>query len=622
MRGKSLANWLPRRAAGPAWIFPLIIGAITMAAPWLGLPPTWIRQVILISILSLVVAGLNLTFGFAGEFILGQVALFAAGAYVAGILAVHGWDATLTIPAAGIVAALLGLVTALAGLRLGGWGLAMSSFFLVILVPDVVQLFQGQTGGLVGLLGIPVPKLLGQPLTNRGYYLLVTGVLLVVIAIFRNYVLSPHGSALRVLRESPVLAASVGLDVYRVKVVVCVLGAIPAGLAGGLYAYLDQYITPSYFDLTLAITFIAASVLGGSESIYGAIAGSAILQLGPMQVTAFQSYALIAYGALLVVGGVAFSGGIAGLLRRAMRAGAQRLGFQASGEAVQFEDAPSIVEAVDDAGRSSLDPIPGETLIVDKAVKEFAGLRALAGVSITAKPGQVTSLVGANGSGKTTLLNLVSGFYRPSAGSIVLGGTRLDELSASGISRRGVGRTFQTPIVPRGLSTLEAVASARYHDSYVGTLPTVLRLPRFRKKQRADVHAAREALGVVGLSHAQHLPAQSLALGSRRLLEVARALAADPRLLLLDEPASGLDVHEVAALARIIRRLADAGVTVLLVEHNFRLVCDVSDKIYVLEFGNVLAEGTSMEIQRDERVQRSYLGTSDQVSLDPIREPE
>ena len=277
MRGKSLANWLPRRAASRRGL-PLIIGAITMAAPWLGLPPTWIRQVILISILSLVVAGLNLTFGFAGEFILGQVALFTAGAYVAGILAVHGWDAALTIPAAGIVAALLGLVTALAGLRLGGWGLAMSSFFLVILVPDVVQLLRPD-----GLPGRPSRHPRSQavgPAPNQSRLLPA-----------RHRCPSRghrHFSQLRTVAPWKRPAGSSGKPCpgciggpgrLRVKVVVCVLGAIPAGLAGGLYAYLDQYITLSVFDLTLAITFIATSILGGSESIYGAIAGSAILQL-------------------------------------------------------------------------------------------------------------------------------------------------------------------------------------------------------------------------------------------------------------------------------------------------------------------------------------------------------
>ena len=287
-----------------AWIFPLIIGAITMrplarvashvdpsSDPYLD--P------------DLVVAGLNLTFGFAGEFILGQVALFAASAYVAGILAVHGWDATLTIPAAGIVAALLGLVTALAGLRLGGWGLAMSSFFSSSSYQTwcscskarrvAWSAFSASRSQAVG----PAPnqsRLLpaSHRCPSRGHRHFSQ---LRTVAPWKR----PAGSS-----GKPCPGCIGGPGRLPGEGSRFVLGAIPAGLAGGLYAYLDQYITPSYFDLTLAITFIAASVLGGTESIYRAIAGSAILQLRTYAVTAFQSYALIAYGALLVVGGVAF----------------------------------------------------------------------------------------------------------------------------------------------------------------------------------------------------------------------------------------------------------------------------------------------------------------------------
>jgi branched-chain amino acid transport system permease protein len=227
---------------------------------------------------------------------------------------------------------------------------------------------------------------------------------------------------------------------------------------------------------------------------------------------------------------------------------------------------------------------------------------------LIARSGEVTGLVGPNGSGKTTLLNLISGLYRANGGDVTLGDHELAGVAPHRVARLGVARTFQTPVVPIGMTCLEVVASGRYSIDGANMLATVLRLPSWRRANRSRRAVALDMIALVGLQGLADQPASGLPLGSRRLVEVARALASRPRLLLLDEPASGLDEGEVDELAAVIRRVADAGATVLLVEHNFRMVCEVSDHIYVLESGRLLAHGTPEEIQHNEAVAASYLG--------------
>ena len=310
----------------PSWTFPLALAVVVVPLPQLGVNQIVQRQIILTAILALVVSGLNLSLGYAGELALGSAAVYAAGAYVSGYLGVHGQtDILLQLAVSGAIALLVGLITGIPGLRLGNWSLAMTSFFLVLIVPDLVSLFPAQTGGLAGLAGIGFPTLFGRQLGQDGFYLVVTIVALAWLLVLRNLVLSRHGTALRVLRQSPVLAASSGISVYRLKLTAYAVGAIPAGFAGTLFANLDHYISPDAFSFSLAISILAASILGGSMSVYGAVAGAAIMQLGPMESTSFQEYALVAYGAFLILGGVALSGGLAGICRRAWSLASRRL---------------------------------------------------------------------------------------------------------------------------------------------------------------------------------------------------------------------------------------------------------------------------------------------------------
>jgi branched-chain amino acid transport system permease protein len=355
----------------PSWTVPLVLAIVVVLAPQLGLSQSIQRQIILTAILALVVSGLNLSLGYAGELALGGAAVYAVGAYMSGYLGVHGHtDLLLQLAVSGAIALVAGLITGIPGLRLGNWSLAMTSFFLVLIVPDLVSLFPGQTGGLVGLAGIGFPTLFGRQLGQDGYYVFVTVVAALWLVIMRNLVTSRHGIAFRVLRQSPVLAASSGISVYRLKLTAYAVGAIPAGFAGTLFANLDHYISPDAFNFSLAVSILAASILGGSMSVYGAVAGAAIMQFGPMESTSFQQYALVVYGAFLIVGGVVLSGGLAGICRRLSRRAWARAEPRLA--AAGWLPPPVPRPAAAEAGVAAL---PGAGLAASGVSKSFSGWR-------------------------------------------------------------------------------------------------------------------------------------------------------------------------------------------------------------------------------------------------------
>jgi branched-chain amino acid transport system permease protein len=585
--------------------------ALWTLAPWLGVSEYWVIQLLLIGVLALIVSGLNLSYGYAGELSLGQVAMYAVGAYLSGYMALHGLnDFALTLLCAAVAACLVGLLSGIPGLRLGGWSLAMVSFFLVLLVPDVVSLLPGETGGYTGMYGIPDPKLFGYQLSPHAFYVASIVVVLLWLLVMRNLVTSRHGDALRVLRESPVLARSMGMSVFRTKLFAYALGAVPAGMAGTIFAYQERFVGPDTFSFSFSVAIIAASILGGAESVYGAAVGGALLEVGPLQANLFENYSLLVYGAFLVVGGVLLRGGLARLGRMA----SSRLIFAMTREGMT-------VEAV--SGRGSpiqqeldLGPLPGERLSVSGAVMTFGGVTALDSVDLTAEPGKITAIIGSNGSGKTTLLNVVSGLLHPVSGEVWLGDRRIDRLQAHQIARSGVSRTFQTPLIPRSMSCAAAVSVARYVRPRLGILPAILRSSGSRRIHHSDRREAARFLDALGLGDLMDVEATQLPLGRRRLVELARALITQPSLLLLDEPASGLERSEVSVLGTVLRAVASAGVTVVLVEHNFRFVMDIADSVCVLDRGDVIAVGSPAEVESNPAVIASYLGG--EIELQPI----
>jgi branched-chain amino acid transport system permease protein len=607
-----LRTVLPRLGVVVTW---LLVTLFVVMLPSMGLGPFEMRQVVLVAIMALIVSGVNLSFGYAGELALGQAAIYAAGAYVTAYVTVNYVnDALVTLLLSAVVALGIGLITGIPGLRLGGWLLAVASFFLVLMVKPVLNIIGDPVGGYEGFTGIPYPVVLGTELDARGHFVLTVLVTSVWFAAFRNLVTSLHGNALRVLKTSTILAESLGISRFRLKLKAYALGAVPAGMAGTLTAYLDGYIAPQSFGLDFAISVLAAAILGGATSVYGAFFGAAIIVLVPLHLTAFREYAFLAYGVMLILGGVFLRSGLVGIVRYGWRrAGVGRRLHRASGTAAAEDATPSSVE---------VEPIAGEPLVVRDVSKRFGGNQALDGVSFRAEPGQVTALIGPNGSGKTTLLNMVSGFYAVDDGTISIGDRDVTALGPAAVSRAGVGRTFQTPLVPEDMTVRDVVITGLYTERGHSMPAAVLRTPGYeRARRRNQERADRVMAGLELLDHADK-QASSLALGTRRMLELARVLAGAKSVVLLDEVASGLDEHEVAELAQAVRRLRAAGATVVLVEHNFSLVQQVADQVVVLADGRLIATGRPAEVAADEQVMALYLGEGAHISGTRARDLE
>lgn len=591
------------RGYGMRMLPALTVGLIAIA-PLVGAVDAYIaRLIMLTAIMSLMVSGLNLVLGYAGQFAVSQVAVYALGAYGAAYLSVHAGidDALVALVAVSLAAVALGLITGIPSLRLEGWGLAMATFFLVLIVPNVVEVLSDWTGGALGT-SVPTPTLFGAELSQTGFYLLLVTVTTCWFVFVRNLVLSRRGHVLLAIRESPILAASLGYSVYRTKLLVYVLSAIPAGLAGAMLAWLDGYLAPESFTFSVALQVLAASVIGGTRSIYGALIGAGIVVVGLAELAAFDSLLMIMWGSFLIVTGVLFSGGISGLTLRMVR----RLGHRT---APPGDDAQSAARAAVDARDFGTSPtIEQEPLVIAGLNKRFGGNVAVHDVSLRAEPAEVTAFIGPNGSGKTTLLNLVNGFYQPDSGSVSLGELRLSGQSADKVARAGVVRTFQTPLMPEGINVRDFVALARTGSRGRSLLATILRLPAYRRARREDASAVAWALDQLDLRSIASEQVADLPLGTRRMVEMARVLVSGARLVLLDEVGSGLDAGELVRLGEAVDLVRGTGATVVLVEHNLPFVLETADRVHVLSSGALLASGTPEEIQADPSVLAEYTG--------------
>jgi branched-chain amino acid transport system permease protein len=430
------------------------------------------------------------------------------------------------------------------------------------------------------------------------------------------------------MRDDSLAAAHMGVEVPIYRMLSFVIAACYAGVAGALYAGLIRYVSPDTFNMGIMFLLLAMVIVGGRDNLYGAALGAGVLILVREQFEGFQKYQQLAYGLLIVVMVVAAPEGLAGLLRRIWTRGRQALpGVRVSAaeaDAALDEDeadglgvdagpaAPSAPPAV---GRNGDGPVPsrGEApaLEIDEVSKRFKGLQALDRVSLAVAPGAIHGIVGPNGSGKTTLFNIATGVYEPSGGEIRVFGRRASGRAAYRVCRLGVARTFQTLRLFGSLTVRENVMVALDRARPTAMWRYLLTPWAFGPWERRLRSEADELLAHLRLSGVADFKATNLPYGQQRLVEIARALATQPRVLLLDEPAAGLSSAEMADLRQLVRRIRDSGITVVLIEHNMGLVMTLCDTVTVLASGRVLAEGEPDAVTRDRGVIESYLGDAD-----------
>lgn len=551
-------------------------------------------------IYMIVAMGLNFVAGYAGQTSLAQGALVAIGAYAAALLMVKlqlsFWIAA---PLAMVLTSAVGALIALPAMRLSTWYFALISLTFASVVGELIVEWRSLTGGFTGIVGIPRPTLWGYTFTDHGLYLLVLAMTAVTFIVLRNLLDSRFGRAMVAVRDNPLAAKSSGASLLSTKMFAFVVSAALAGLGGAFFAVQKTVISVDDFGTDFSIFFLLIMVVGGAGRLWGPIVGTLVFFLVPELLGALASWRMLVYGVLLILLMLFAPEGVVG--------GIERLLQRRRGRA-EVPDASAARGAVE---RIS---ISGAKLSVTGVKKRFGGVQALDGVGLTVAAGSTYAIVGPNGSGKTTLLNLICGLVRPDDGTVLLDEVPLRGKQPHQLARAGVGRTFQTPKLLGDMTLLDNVLLGAYAGEKANVVDVALRLPRARREERLLRARAMRYLEFVGLAASAQRIAGEVPHGQQRLLEIARALVAQPRLLLLDEPAAGLSMSELDRLAALVREIAAQGTTVVIVEHHLELVGEISDAVTVLDRGRVLTAGTAADVFSHPEVLDAYMGRAKGVS--------
>ena len=566
--------------------------------------------------------------GYTGLVSLGHAAFLGIGAYAHAFFLQHGMPWVASVVLAVLITTASGLVVGLPALRMTGIYLAIATLAFSVIIQEVFSRWESVTHGFAGM-PVAKPVIFGVPFEDdRSFYYLCLFFLVLALWLTRNLLRSPTGRAWIAIRDSEIAAQSMGVNLAIYKSMAFAYSAALMGLAGALFAHKIAYLAPDIFTILLSIQFLLLVIVGGLGSLHGAVFGAIFVALLPPVIAILRDSIPTAWPRPRRRPASRRSASWASdrqLPQEARRRGRHLRPDPGAGDPARAArhlrplaedpalllDLPDVqerhlqaAEELHAVGAAAMSFFEADQLSIN-----FGGIRAVDGVSFDVKQGEVFTIIGPNGAGKTTIFNLVSRIYEPTAGRLSFDGTDITNVAPHRIAALGIARTFQNIELFEHATLLQNLLLARHAHKKSGFFSELLFLPSVRRMELEHREAVEKAIDFLDLQQYRDSLIVNLPYGVRKVTELARALCTDPRLLLLDEPSSGLNVEETEDMAFWIQDIRDLlGITVLMVEHDMSLVSAVSDRVLALNYGRPLAMGTPAEVQAHPEVIRAYLG--------------